>query len=88
MTTPIISLSIAEIQAIVHQLREDFIANLWRPFTKATASISARTTEVQISAQYDGCFVWIDGYRCIDEDSNDIAIVERDLYTIEQLTID
>ncbi|MEE0915075.1 MAG: hypothetical protein U0L45_01050 [Alistipes sp.] len=84
---PIISLSRNEIQAIVKQLREGFAENLWRPLSSAKAMISAATTEVEICAQYDGCYVWIDGYKCLDEDSNNLAIVESDLYAIEQRVI-
>lgn len=81
---PIITLSPQEIISLATMLRGDFERQMWEPGATATANISAATTEVFLSAYYDGSEVWLDDVRCLDEGSRELSIVEADLVAIEK----
>lgn len=81
---PIITLTPQEIISLATMLRGDFEQQMWRTGATATANISAATTEVFLSAYYDGSEVWVGEVRCLDENSRDLGIVEADLIAIEK----
>ncbi|MBQ6583646.1 MAG: hypothetical protein IIX42_00665 [Alistipes sp.] len=77
-----VTLTAGEIHAIAIQLYKEIEGSHYQHIS---AGISAKTTELSVSAIYDGAEVFIEDYKCIDEDCNSLSVVESDLEKIEEI---